>query len=326
MTRVLVTGATGFIGRALCPQLLRAGHEVSAAVRGKDDKNIPLDIPGGVTPHPIPDIGPETDWQAALSGIDAVIHLAARVHVMKEKNRDPLAEFNRVNAEGTARLATAAAEAGVKRFVYLSTIKVMDETSSSPFLETDTPRPEDAYGISKLAGERVLADIAKKSKMEPVVLRPPLVYGPGVKGNFLALLRLCQMAPPLPFSAVDNRRSFIYVGNLADAILCCLTHKDSGGRTYFVRDGEDLSTPDLIRRVAAAMGRPARLFPAPQGLLRLAGLVTGKSRSIAVLLGNSQVNDEKIRSELAWTPPANVIQGLNETASWFASGTAASKQ
>ena len=162
--------------------------------------------------------------------------------------------------------------------------------------------------------------------MEPVVLRPPLVYGPGTKGNFLALLRLCQMAPPLPFSAVNNRRSLIYVGNMADAILRCLTHKDAGGRTYFVRDGEDLSTPDLIRRVAAAIGRPARLFPAPQGLLRLAGMVTGKSRSITALLGNSQLNDEKIRSELAWTPPANVVQGLNETASWFASGKAASKQ
>lgn len=326
MSRVLVTGSTGFVGGVLCPVLERAGHDVVAQVREKAHPDIPPETPKGVTSVVVPDIGPDTDWKAAIHGADAVVHLAARVHVMKEKAGNPLAEFNRTNAEGTASLAAAAAAAGVRRFVYLSTVKVMGETSAQPFRESDTPNPEDAYGKSKLAGEKALIEAAGPSGMETVILRAPLVYGPGAKGNILSLLKICRWAPPLPFSAVDNRRSMIHVGNLADAILCCLDRDEAAGQTYFVRDGEDLSTADLIRGLAAGLGRPARLFPAPEGFLRLAGRITGKGPEVTRVLGNLQVNDDKIRRELGWTPPVNVVQGLNETASWFAAGKAAQKR
>ena len=307
--RVLVTGATGFVGRALCPALKQAGHVVSAAVR---NPNAP-GIPEGVTEHAIRDIGPETNWADALSDTDAVIHLAARAHVMNET----AAEFNRVNGEGTARLASATATAGIRRFVYLSTVKVMGERSDAPFQEADTPRPEDAYGKSKLAGEQALTVAAAGTGLETVILRTPLVYGPGAKGNLLSLLKLCQAAPPLPFAAVNNQRSIIYLGNLIDAICLCLTADKAAGETYFVRDDEDISTPALIRHMAAALGRPARLFPTPEGILRLAGAITGKSKAIFTLLSDLQVNDEKILGQLGWTPPFNVVQGLKETAAWF---------
>ena len=307
--RVLVTGATGFVGRALCPALKQVGHEVSAAVRNPNAD----DIPEGVTVHAINDIGPETDWADALSDTDAVIHLAARAHVMNET----AVEFNRVNGEGTARLASATAMAGIRRFVYLSTVKVMGERSDAPFQEADTPRPEDAYGKSKLAGEQALTVAAAGTGLETVILRTPLVYGPGAKGNLLSLLKLCQAAPPLPFAAVNNQRSIIYLGNLIDAICLCLTADKAAGETYFVRDDEDISTPALIRHMAAALGRPARLFPAPEGILRLAGAITGKSQAISTLLSDLQVKNEKILGQLGWTPPFNVVQGLKETAAWF---------
>ena len=318
MTRVLVTGATGFVGRHVCQALIGAGHEVSAAIRRPDHP----DIPAGVTCHVVPDIGPETDWMAALSGIDAVVHLAARVHVTDEDLSDPLFEYCRVNADGTARLAKAAAGAGVRRFVFVSTVKVMGErTSKRPFVETDTPEPKDAYGLSKWAAEKALLEAAENGPLETVILRPPLVYGPGVGGNFLSLLKLCQKAPPLPLMTVNNRRSFLYVGNLADAVLRCLNPgNEAAGRTYFVRDGEDMSTPALIRHVARALGRPALLFPAPKILIRLAGLLTGKSEATRRILESLQIDDEKIRRELGWTPPWDMVQGLKETAFWFTSG------
>ncbi len=313
--RVLVTGATGFVGRALCPALVAAGHGVAAAVRNPDHP----DIPEKATVHVIPDIGPETEWDQALSGIDAVVHLAARVHVMKEHAADPVAEFNRVNAAGTKRLARAAAKAGVRRLIYLSTIKVMGEGCAAPFQETETPKPDDAYGASKLSGEEALAEAARDTGLEPVILRPPLVYGPGVGGNFLSLLKLCRAAPPLPLAAVGNLRSFIHVDNLSSAIIRCLESEAAKGETYFVRDGEDISVPDLIRRLSEAMNRPARLFPVPPGVLRLAGRLVGKSDAAGRLLDSLQVDDEKIRRQLGWTPSLNMLQGLKETAAWFSS-------
>lgn len=316
--RVLVTGATGFVGRHLCPALIGAGHEVSAAVRRPDHPG----IPNGVRSHVIPDIGPETDWSQALSDVGAVVHLAARAHVMKEKEADPAGEYSRINAEGTAHLAKSAAGAGVRRFVYISTVKVMGEYSTAqPFVETDTPEPESLYGISKLEAEKALLEVAGQGPLEPVILRPPPVYGPYCRGSFLSLMKLCNMAPLLPFLAVNNRRSFLYVGNLADAILRCLNADNKvAGKIYFVRDGEDLSMPGLIRHITRALGRPALLFPAPKSLIRLAGLMTGKSESVEGIFENLQVDDEKIRRELGWTPPWDVVQGLKETAVWFTSG------
>ncbi len=303
MTRVVVTGATGFIGRALCPRLAAAGHEVSA-----------------ITRRVIPEIGPDTDWSAALAGAEAVVHLAARVHVSAERAADPLAAPRRVNTLGTRRLAEAAAAAGVRRLVFASTIKVNGEkTGAEPFRATDAAAPRDPYAISKWEAEQALFQVAGESAMEAVVLRPPLVYGPGVKGNFLSLLRLCAKAPPLPLALVANRRSLIHVGNLADAILRCLTHPAAGGRTFLVSDGEALSTPELVRRAAAALGRPARLFPVPPPLLRLAGRLTGTSSTVERLLDSLVVDDREMRRELDWKPPFSMSRGLQETATWFTS-------
>jgi len=310
----MVTGATGFVGRALVPALIKAGHEVSAVVR-----QIPAPpLAGDITVHKIADIGSEVDWTEILRGVEAIVHLAGRAHVMTERAADPQAEFNRINAAGTERLAQAAADEGVQRFVYMSTVKVMGEqTPAAPFSETDTPAPEDAYGASKLAGEQALLRIAGETRLEPVILRPPLVYGPFAKGNVLSLLKLCRLAPPLPLGGIKNQRSMIFVGNLADAVITCLENPSAAGEIYFVRDGEDLSSSDLIRRVGEALNRPVRLFSFPPVLLRLAGRITGKSLAVDRLLASLQINDDKIRTQLAWTPPFNVVQGLDKMAEWF---------
>jgi nucleoside-diphosphate-sugar epimerase len=276
----------------------------------------------GARVHVVGDIGPDSDWDAALDEVEAVVHLAARVHVMKEDDVDPLTQHCRVNAEGTARLAAAAMAARVGQFVFLSTVKVMGECDRGrPLGEDETPAPADAYGLSKWAGEKALLDVCDQGPMRPVILRPPLAYGPGVKGNMLRLLKLCQWAPPLPLAAVDNRRSLISVANLADAIVCCLRHPQATG-IYFVRDAEDVSTPEMIRRVAKAIGRPVRLFPLPGALLRLGAAVTGQSAIAARLLDSLRVDDAKIRRDLGWTPPYEMVKGLGEMASWFASPNA----
>jgi nucleoside-diphosphate-sugar epimerase len=200
----------------------------------------------------------------------------------------------------------------------MSTVKVMGEqTPAAPFSETDTPAPEDVYGASKLAGEQALLRIAGETRLEPVILRPPLVYGPFAKGNVLSLLKLCRLAPPLPLGGIKNQRSMIFVGNLADAVITCLENPSAAGEIYFVRDGEDLSSSDLIRRVGEALNRPVRLFSFPPVLLRLAGRITGKSLAVDRLLASLQINDDKIRTQLAWTPPFNVVQGLDKMAEWF---------
>jgi nucleoside-diphosphate-sugar epimerase len=315
--RILVTGATGFVGRALIPALIVAGHEVKAVVR-----NTP--VPSffeGVTVHTIADIGPDTDWAEALSGIDTVVHLAGRAHVTSESIADSEEKYNRINAAGTECLAHGAADIGVKRFIFLSTVKVMGEkTQGVPFSELDAPAPEDFYGASKLAGEQALHRIARESNLEDVILRPPLLYGPGAKGNILSLLKLCRLAPPLPLAAINNRRSLLFIGNLVDAVISCLDSPNAARQTFFVRDGEDLSTSELISRVGCALNKPPHLFPIAPSLLRLAGRMVGKSHTVERLLGSLQVNDEKIRHQLGWTPPSNVVQGLDKMAAWFLAG------
>ncbi len=315
MSRVLVTGALGFVGGALLPALAEAGHEIAVAVRRADTP----DLLDGARVHVVGDIGPATDWRAALDGVEAVVHLAARVHVMREGDADPLTEYCKVNAEGTAGLANAAKAAGVKRFVFLSSVKVMGESDRGrPFVEDDTPAPDDAYGLSKWAGEKALLDVCGGGAMRPVILRPPLVYGPGAKGNMLRLLRLVRLAPPLPLAGVDNRRSLISVANLVDAIVCCLGHAGAEG-VYFVRDEPDISTPELIRCLAAAVGRPVRLFSVPVALLRLGAAATGQSAAAGRLLDSLRVDGSRIRRELGWTPPYEMVKGLGEMASWFVS-------
>jgi len=316
VTRVLVTGATGFVGRVLVPALIEAGHAVSVAVRDAAD----VGLPAQVRRHVVPDIGRDSEWRPALEGVDAVVHLAARVHVMSDDARDPLTAFCRVNAEGTAALATAAMAAGVGRFVFVSTSKVMGEKNrEGPFRETDAPAPEDAYALSKWAGEKAVLDVCRQGRMQPVIVRPPLVYGPGAKGNMLALLKLCRMAPPLPLAAVDNRRSLIAVANLADALAVCVRHPKAAGQIYFVSDGEDISTPELVRRLGAALGRPAKLFPMPTAVLRYSALLVGQTAVAGRLIESLQVDDQKIRRELRWTPPVGMVKALGDMAAWFAS-------
>ena len=312
MKSVLVTGASGFVGRALCPRLRAAGYRVAVSTRDRAAAR----IPGVDDIHVTAPLGPETDWRPALGGVEAVVHLAARVHVMNESDADAL--HRQANAEGTLRLAEAAAAAGVGRFVFLSTAKVNGErTGAAPFRESDPPTPADAYARSKWEAETGLARIAKRTGLEVVVMRPPLVYGPGVGGNFLALLNICRARVPLPLAGADNRRSLLFVGNLADAIVRCLDHPAAAGETYLLRDGEDISTVQLVRRAAQALGRPARLFRLPAGVLRLAGGLICKSAVVARLLDSLAVDDGKIRRQLGWTPPFTLAQGLNETAAWF---------
>ena len=244
------------------------------------------------------------------------MHLAARVHIMRDDAADPLAEFRRVNVEGTRVLASAAAAAGVRRFVYLSSIKVNGESTLRPFTETDPPSPEDAYGISKWEAERGLTQIARASAMQYVILRSPLVYGPGVRGNFLSLMLAVARGVPLPLAAIDNRRSLLYVGNLVDAIRVCLSHPAAAEQLFLVSDGQDVSSAELSRRLAAALQVRPRLVPVPVPLLRLAGRLAGRGAAIERLVGSLQVDSSRIRAILGWFPPFSLDEGLAETARW----------
>lgn len=316
MKRVLVTGASGFVGQALCSALLARGMAVTAAARS------PLPPMPGLRTVQLGEVSGRTDWAAALKEVDGIVHLAARTHVMRETDRDPWTAFLTANVDATTRLAEQAAAAGVKRLVYASSIKVNGEATlpGQPFLDTDTPQPEDDYGRSKHLAEQALADIAGRTRLQVAVIRPPLVYGPGVKGNFLSLLRACRKRRPLPLGGIDNRRSLVYLGNLVDALLLCLQHPAAAGKTFLVRDGDDLSTPGLVRRLSAALGVAPRLVPVPADWLLLAGRLLGRRAAMDRLTGSLQVDDSRLRNELGWTPPFTVDQGLGMTARWANGG------
>lgn len=311
--RVLVTGATGFVGRTLIPLLAERGHSVRAVVRRSD-----VLVPGADDTALVGDIGPTTEWSEALEGIEGIVHLAARVHVMKETTSDPLAAFRMVNTFGTSRLAEAAAAAGVKRLVYLSSIKALvDESRPEPLDETTEPDPHTPYGISKLEAERALTDIATRTGLEVAVIRPPLVYGPGVRGNFLALMKAVASGIPLPLGGLDNRRSLIYVGNLADAILACLTHPNAAGGRFLVQDGQPVSTADLVRSMGQALDRPARLLPLPVSVMELGAKLAKREAIFDRIAGSLTVDDAAIRRALDWSPPFDPATGLRATAEWF---------
>jgi len=308
--RVVVTGASGFVGQALCAELLRRGHSVRAALRQIEGFSA---LEKGAEPVVVGAINAATDWKAALAGCDAIIHLAARVHVMDEKASDPLAEFREVNTEGTLNLARQAAQSGVRRFVFISTIKVNGEGRDEPYQETEVPKPEDAYAISKWEAEQGLLRIAADTGLEVVILRPPLVYGPGVKANLMRLMQWVKKGWPLPLGAIRNRRSLLYLGNFVDAIRLCVEHSDAAGQTFLLDDDEPVSTPDLVRALARAMGRPARLLAVPVGVLELAGALFGKRAAVARLAGSLYVDSSLIRSRLGWTPPYSMEAGLAAT-------------
>jgi nucleoside-diphosphate-sugar epimerase len=313
--RILITGVNGFVGRSLCENMLDRSWRVCGSVRSAKDAAA---LPTGVEAVEIQSIGPDTNWSNALIGMDTVVHLAARVHVMRETDADPLAAFRHVNVAGTERLALMAAEAGVRRFVFLSSVGVNGNvTHDRPFKEEDEPHPQNHYALSKLEAEQALKEIASETGMELVIIRSPLVYGRGNPGNFLRLLNLVDKGLPLPLASVSNSRSLIYLGNLVDAIVTCINHPKAAGQTYLVSDGEDASTPELIREVAYALDKPARLLPFPASLMRLAGRLTGKSEAVDRLLGSLVVDSSKIRRELGWKPPYTMEEGLRETGEWF---------
>ena len=313
--KVLVTGSGGFIGHALCTRILTEGWQVRGTFRTESDVSR---LPKGVEAFSIGSIDSDTKWGDALTGIDTVVHLVGRVHVMDDVSADPLAEYRNVNVEGTKCLAVSSASAGVKRFIFISSIKVNGEGRAAAYNEDDEAAPQDPYGVSKWEAEQELHKISHTTGIEVVILRPPLVYGPGVKANFYNLLKIVDRGIPLPFAKIDNLRSFIYLDNLIDVIITCINHPRAEGRTFLVNDREDVSTPELIRKIASALGKPARLFSIPPFLMRLAGKFTGKSAAIDRLLGSLTIDSTKIRKELGWKPPYTMEYGLKETAKWYA--------
>lgn len=297
--RVVVTGATGFVGRAVCRVAAELGHEVRPL--GRADTG---DLAG-----PVP-------WERLLEGADAVIHLAARVHVMQERATDPLAAFRVVNVEPVRQLAAAAPAAGVRRIVLASSVKVLGEGRPTPYTEADLPAPTDPYGQSKLEAEHA---VLTAPGVEAVVIRPPLVYGPGVGGNFRRLLRLARLAAhvPLPLGAVRNRRSMVFVDNLADAMVRVVAAPQASGQTYLVRDGEDVATSDLLRRIGRARGRPVRLVSVPPPVLRAGLALIGRRAEADRLLGSLMVDDARLRADLGWSAPIDVDTALARTVTWF---------
>ncbi len=319
---ILLTGASGFVGRAVLASLIQSRF-VRVALRRSDAAG----IPEGVDVFEA-SLSPDQDWIKALSGVSSVIHCAARVHVMNEEATDPLAEFRRVNVDGTLRLARQAAEAGVKRFVFVSSIKVNGELSQpgQPFTADQIPAPGDPYGISKCEAEVGLRALSEETVMEVVVIRPPLVYGPGVKANFLAMMRWLQRGVPLPLGDVtENRRSLVYLDNLADLIVTCVDHPAAANQTFLVSDDEDLSTAALLRRMAKALGRPARLIPVPVGLITLGAKLIGRSGIAQRLCGSLQLDIGKTKAMLDWMPPISVDEGLRRTAAHWIESQQASR-
>lgn len=312
----LITGAAGFVGRNLC-QYLVSRHSLRLAVRA-----LPAGAPLGEFGEVIVsgDVCGTTDWSEPLRGVHAVVHLANRAHITHEDAADPVSAYREVNVAGTRRLAEQAAAAGVKRLVYLSSVKVLGErTQTEVFGDTSTPAPEDPYGQSKWEAEQALQEVAAKTGLEVVVLRPPLVYGPGVGANFRRLMHWVAKGIPLPLAAIDNRRSLIHVGNLASAIEVCLTHPVAGGRTFLVSDGKPASTAQLVSMLASVLEVPDRSWSLSPALLRLAGTALGIRGTVARLVDSLEVDDAAIRRDLAWQPPFSMTEGLRETATAYRS-------
>ena len=305
-SRLLVTGATGFVGRFLAMRLQKDGYAVRGAVRRPLTGAVPFEpvVTGAVDGR--------TDWQPALEYVDTVIHLVARTHATVERYGD-LAGYRRVNVDGTRKVAEQAAAVGVRRLVFVSSVKVNGErTTERPFNAADMPAPEDPYGMSKWEAEQALREVAACTGLETVIVRPPLIYGPGVKANFARLWSWVERGVPLPFAAVHNRRSLVALPNLIDLLVRCVEALEAPGKTFLVSDGEDVSTPGLVREMAVAMGKKPRLFAVPPSALRLVGRLSGRSAEVERLCGSLQVDIDDTRRVLDWQPPVTLQQALRQ--------------
>jgi nucleoside-diphosphate-sugar epimerase len=300
----MLTGANGFVGSALISRLAsRSDVRVISAVRNGEL---------GADRIAVGDIHGRTDFTEALAQVDVVIHAAARAHIMRDEVSDPLAEYRKVNVEGTLNLAHQAIDAGVRRFIFLSSIKVNGEATvnGKKFSAHDLPAPEDAYGVSKLEAEQGLLKLSAESGMEVVIIRPPLVYGPGVKGNFASMIKLVDKGMPLPLGAIHNKRSLVGINNLVDLINRCMDHPAAANQIFLAGDDRDLSTTELLRGVGEAMGKPARLISVPSSLLRLGAGLLGRKAIAQRLLGSLQVDISETCNQLDWQPPCTVEDGL----------------
>lgn len=313
---ILVTGPDGFVGSCLCAALIRRAH----VVRGAQWQSAPL--AQGCESATVGDINQETNWQVALEGIDTVVHLAARVHVMKDTSDDPLFAFREVNVEGTRRLAKKAAAAGVQHFIFISSIKVNGEsTSEKPFSEEDIPKPEDPYAVSKWEAEQLLCEIEAKTGMSVTSLRPPLVYGPGVRANFMKLIQYVERGIPLPLGSIDNKRSLLGLGNFVDVICRCIENEAARGQTFVVSDGFDVSTLDLVRKISSAWHKKPRIVSVNPGLLLLLGRLTQKQAMIKRLTESLVIDSSKVRRVLNWKPSYSMEEELARTAEWYTAHT-----
>lgn len=314
MAKILVTGATGFVGKKLVPALIHSGHEVRCAVSKKEDWFDTEQIVMGR-------LESETDWSKALLGIDVVIHLAARVHIMKEQSNSALDEYYKINTFATKNLAEQAAKHQVKRFIFLSSIKVNGEFTLDgvPFSEDSKAEPDEPYGQSKLSAEHHLHKIAQNTSMQVVIVRPPLVYGPGVKANFLKMLQLVKKGIPLPFARVHNKRHFIYIDNLVSVLCVLVIHPSAANQTYLVADDESFSLPDLMRLIATEMGVKIRLIPFPVSLMIYIFRFLGRQNLNTRLFSSLEINSNKIKSQLDWNPPVSSVEGLKKTVAWYQS-------
>ena len=307
MKKILVTGATGFIGQAVVQELLKQAFNVNAAVR-----KLSPDLPDAVTQVEIGDLSALPENISILQNIDIVIHIAARAHIMNETQSNPLAEFRKVNTTGTLNLARQAAEAGVKRFIFISSIKVNGEITQpgNPFKAEITNPPTDPYGLSKFEAEHGLMSLAKNTGMEIVIIRPPLVYGPGVKANFLSMIKWVDKGAPLPLGAIHNQRSLVALGNLVSFICHCINHPKAANEVFLIADGEDVSTTQLLQKVAKALGKKAHLLPIPVSLMRFAARLIGKQSVASRLFDSLQVDSSKARALLEWEPVISMDEQL----------------